>query len=260
MIDTHSHLLPGLDHGCPDIEASARMARTAAAAGVDTIVCTPHLKDLDLRFVNRAREVIEELRFSFAAAGIEVALILGFEVELNVAALASRDELRLLAIEGGGGAILIETPYWGWPSYAHETIFRLTGAGFLPILAHPERNDRIQRDPTLLTTCLGAGAVAQATTPSVDGFFGRASKQSFYRHLLRGEIGLLASDAHASRPSSWTIEPMLAALQGRVSQEDLKKLTDVNPRAVLSGRRPAVVAPARPGSAWRGKLRRPGVS
>jgi protein-tyrosine phosphatase len=126
MIDTHSHLLPGLDDGSPDVGTSLRMAVEAVAAGVSTIVCTPHLTEFDPQFADRARGTIEELKSALAAAGIGVELILGFEVDINVAATTGNEELWPLTIEGSRGAILIETPHWGWPVFMREMIFRLS--------------------------------------------------------------------------------------------------------------------------------------
>ncbi len=42
MIDIHSHILPGVDDGARDIEASLDMARAAAADGIHTIIAIPH--------------------------------------------------------------------------------------------------------------------------------------------------------------------------------------------------------------------------
>lgn len=254
MIDTHSHLLPGLDDGSPDLATSLSMAAEAAAVGTSVIACTPHLRELDPPFVDRAREGIESLRTSLTEAGIAVDLLLGFEVGLDVVATTGRNELEPLAIEGSGGALLIEVPHWGWPVYALETVFRLRTQGLLPVLAHPERNDRIQRSPELLTKCLEAGAVAQGTAASLNGDFGRASKQAFYRQLFRGEMSLLASDAHAHRRSSWTLAPVAASLRDRIPADDLDMLVRVNPGIVLSGGRPVAVMPSARRPSWRKRM------
>ena len=251
MIDTHSHILPGVDDGSPDVEHSLRMAEAAAAAGVTTIVCTPHLRDFDVSVVGRVREVFEDFRHALDSAGIELELLLGFEVDLSVAATAADQEIRLLTIEGSRGLLLIEMPHWGWPRHLPDTIFRLQTAGLMPVLAHPERNDRIQRSPRLLQECVDAGAFAQATAASLDGSFGRASRNAFTRHLQAGHFSVLASDAHAHRHASWTMASVVASLRRRMSDEDIDLLVRVNPRRLLSGQLPLRVAAKRP-SAWRG--------
>ena len=43
MIDLHTHLLPGLDDGAPDLASALEMARFAAACGTTHLMCTPHL-------------------------------------------------------------------------------------------------------------------------------------------------------------------------------------------------------------------------
>src|SRR5512143_1266353 len=49
MIDIHSHILPGLDDGSPDLAESVAMARLAAEAGTTDIVASPH-SDLQFAF------------------------------------------------------------------------------------------------------------------------------------------------------------------------------------------------------------------
>ena len=43
MIDLHCHMLPGIDDGSMSIEMSLEMARIAAADGITTTACTPHI-------------------------------------------------------------------------------------------------------------------------------------------------------------------------------------------------------------------------
>jgi protein-tyrosine phosphatase len=131
--------------------------------------------------------------------------------------------------------IVLEMPYRGWPHYLEETVFRLAAAGLRPVLAHPERNDWVQEDPESLARCLKAGAVAQATAASLTGEFGRATERTFPRLLSAGLIGLLASDAHAFRKEIWTLTPVLESLSGSVSDDELSKLVDENPRRLLAG-------------------------
>lgn len=45
MRDIHSHILPGVDDGAVNLEESLAMLEAAKAAGVTSIVCTPHCRD-----------------------------------------------------------------------------------------------------------------------------------------------------------------------------------------------------------------------
>lgn len=249
MIDTHSHLLPCVDHGSPDLGTTLRMARAAATVGVRTVVCTPHLYEFDRRLVERAATALEEVREALAREGTDLRLLLGFETGADVAAMTPIEALRSLCVEGSGeggsaGVLLIEMPFHGWPLYLEETIFRLSAEGFIPVLAHPERNDRVQHDPDVLKPCLDAGAVAQATAGSLSPVFRKESLRTFHALLARGWYSLLASDAHADTEYTWTPAPILAELEGRVPAEILTRLTEENGARVISGERPLRVAPA----------------
>src|SRR5215218_7640191 len=43
VIDMHSHILPGVDDGSPDLDMSLSMARAAVREGTQTMVATPHV-------------------------------------------------------------------------------------------------------------------------------------------------------------------------------------------------------------------------
>ena len=83
MIDLHSHLLPGIDDGSKDLAMSLAMARVAAADGISTIACTPHI--LPGVYNNSGpgiRRAIARLAESIAAAGIPITLVAGADVHI----------------------------------------------------------------------------------------------------------------------------------------------------------------------------------
>ena len=44
VIDLHSHLLPGVNDGSPSVAVSVEVLTRFASDGVETVVCTPHLR------------------------------------------------------------------------------------------------------------------------------------------------------------------------------------------------------------------------
>jgi protein-tyrosine phosphatase len=72
----------------------------------------------------------------------------------------------------------------------------LRQAQITPLVAHPERNDDVQRRPELVQTLVDLGAVVQVTAASLDGRFGRATRRAARTLLARRLVHVLASDAH----------------------------------------------------------------
>lgn len=242
MIDTHSHILHGVDDGSASLDDSLQMAREAFAAGIREIVCTPHLDDPDSSVIWRAGDALAELRSRLEEEGVGLSLRLGFEVSANMALFCAVEDLAMVAIEGTDGAVLVEVPHHGWPSRLEETIFNMRTNGLTPVLAHPERNDHIQRDPELLARCIRAGAVAQATAASLGPDFGRGTQRAFLRHLSRGHISLMGTDAHHHRRASWNFADALRVIQKRLPGLDVGLLVEDNPSRLLQGERLLPVA------------------
>lgn len=73
MRDPHSHVLFGVDDGAQTRQESMDMLKAAKAAGVDAIVATPHIREM-----NAPWELIKEryalVRQDAAALGIELTL------------------------------------------------------------------------------------------------------------------------------------------------------------------------------------------
>lgn len=250
VIDTHSHCLPLVDHGSPDLETTLRMIEAAAALGTTTICCTPHLYEYDADLVQTARETHRETVAAVEAAGIPVRLLLGFEVDLTVAATAGPDILRTLCIQNDGqesstGVLVVEMPFTNWPPFFEETIFRLSTGGLTPVIAHPERNDRVQSSPDVLEACMSAGAVLQGTSGSLTNVFRKDSQKTFFELLSRGWFSLLASDGHSTPDYTWSVGPMLAEIGNRLTPEDCELLVNVNPARMLEGKRPIPLLPKR---------------
>jgi tyrosine-protein phosphatase YwqE len=263
------------------METTLRMIREAYGRGTGTIVCTPHLYEMDEDLVKRAREAHREVVAAVREQDIPVRLLLGFEVDLTVAATSDIETMRSLCIgasggasggvsggrpadsasdaaiapatapDGSGRAVVVEMPFSGWPLFLEQTLFRLTSAGLLPILAHPERNERVQRSPDALMACLNAGAIAQGTAGSLSSMFRKQSLKTFHELLARGWFSLLASDAHSQPEYTWTLEPLLAELGKRVTPADVELLTEVNPARVLEGKSPIPLTGKRPGDGGR---------
>jgi protein-tyrosine phosphatase len=197
MIDLHSHILAGLDDGARTLEESCEMARVAVAEGVTVIAATPHVRADFPTNADEMEGAVAELKRQLAADHIELAVLEGGEIDLEWLSTMSDEEKRRFSIGQAGRHLLVEVPLVGWPLSLEGQIFALRTAGVTPLLAHPERNSEVQRNPAVIERLSRAGALVQITAASLDGRLGRRASNTCRRLLERGVVHVLASDAHA---------------------------------------------------------------
>jgi protein-tyrosine phosphatase len=158
------------------------------------------------------------------------------------------DELLRLSLGGGHRYLLLEFPYFGWPLSLGTQIIELHREGLRAVLAHPERNGEVQRNPERLIPYVDAGALIQVTAASLDGRLGRASAKTTNALMKLGLVHAIASDAHSAHVRG--VGMSSAARQ--VADGPLARwLTYEVPRAIVLGEDP----PERPASAGRRKVR-----
>ena len=163
MIDLHTHILPGLDDGSPDLETSVLMAAVAAESGVTHLVATPHSNQRGA-FENYASPALQ-VRFDCLCtavheAGIPLELSLGMEIFGTGDVLQLLHDGRLLTL-GGGRYLLIEFGFHEDPLRIERLLDALLADGYWPVVAHPERYYGLQRMPNYLFDWANRGIVLQ---------------------------------------------------------------------------------------------------
>lgn len=196
MIDLHTHILPGLDDGAQTIEDSLEMARAFVAEGVTSVAATPHVRDDYPTSADSMLQAVDALRAALEGAEIALTLVPGAELAVDALERLPKNELQRLTLAASSRYILVETPYYGWPPELPERILDLRVEGFIPILAHPERNAEVQAAPSLLGPLVQGGTLVQVTAASLDGRLGAGPRETARRLLDGGLAHMLASDAH----------------------------------------------------------------
>ena len=84
QIDIHSHIIPGVDDGSPDLETSLGLLRMAAENGTTDIIATPHVIDVSTTLTwDAIRRYVEALQKEADDRGIPIKIHPGAETELN---------------------------------------------------------------------------------------------------------------------------------------------------------------------------------
>jgi protein-tyrosine phosphatase len=257
VIDLHSHILPGIDDGAPDIDASVEMGRAAVAGGVEEIVATPHVSGTYPNDPRGFAELVAEVQRALDAAGVALKVRTGAELSITGYHNLDDEGLRLCGL-GGGRYLLLEAPLNSPAPFIDRLVFDLGLKGFRILLAHPERISMFQRDTDLLERLVDQGCLTSVTASSVSGQFGGPVKRFTAELFARGLVHNLASDAHDAVNRSPALRPTLdAAVRELPELEDwLPYLTVEVPRAILAGETPKGEPPVIEKRGLLGRLRR----
>lgn len=236
MIDAHNHILPGIDDGARDRAYALDMARIAVAAGIGTVIVTPH--HLNGVYSNARKGILRavmELRSALAEAGIELAIYPGSELHLVPELPARILDGDALTYADRGHAALIELPKQTIPTGAENILEKLLYEGITPVIAHPERNATLAAHPERAEQWVRWGCRLQLTAQSCAGDFGAPIQAVCRRWCEAGVVHLLASDAHrtVSRPPD--LRGGIRSVSEWIGADAAAAMTRGNPRRLLDG-------------------------
>jgi len=197
VVDIHCHILPGLDDGSPDMPTSVTMARLAAAAGISTVIGTPHwIEDEHETDPAQIRQTVRDLQAELNSRAIPLTVLLGNEALIcpDLPDRVKRGDVLTLADKGTH--LLLELPYEDLPTYVDDVIFKLQLMGITPVLAHVERYAYVRRDWHILDRWIQHGCLAQVNASSLDHTKGDDLAQDL---VDRGLIACTATDAHDTK-------------------------------------------------------------
>jgi protein-tyrosine phosphatase len=238
MIDIHCHLLPGIDDGPETLEEALEMARIAVANGIEAAHVTPHLHvgrwDNDLPKIAAA---VDAYRAALAKAQIPLELGFAAEVRLDyeILPLIEAGRVPFLGTLEGYKVMLLEFPHSHVPVGADKFVAWLLARNIRPLIAHPERNKDLMRDPARIEPFIGQGCLLQVTADAIAGGFGELCALRAREFLERGWVSVIASDAHDTVDRPPRIAPGRDAAAKIVGDEEALRLTRGMPLRIVRG-------------------------
>lgn len=232
MIDIHAHILPDLDDGPADMEASVGMGLIAAQEGITGIISTSHGDEATIVGYEAMQARLEAVRKAWGEAGLDIRLELGMEIYLRLDTVHELKEGRLWTM-AASQYVLVELPYQLWPPYAEDALFALQVAGYVPILAHPERYGAIQADPGKMYALAARGVLGQVTAAALMGEHNSRVKKcadTLVRHNL---VQFISTDAHGTGRRSPHMAEAVKAAESLVGADRAREMALDNPRRIL---------------------------
>ncbi|MFH4908611.1 tyrosine-protein phosphatase [Staphylococcus cohnii] len=198
MIDIHNHILMDIDDGPQSINAMIDLLNQAKSEGINNIVVTPH--HLHPKYNNNiqlVKEEIKALKQNKDVQKLNINFYAGQEIRVTDKII---DDINNGNIEGinNSNYLLLEFPSSEVPHYTQRLFYELQTMGYIPIIAHPERNKAIVQNLDLLYELINGGALSQLTTSSLLGNFGSNVRRASLKIIDNNLAHFIASDAHSA--------------------------------------------------------------
>lgn len=235
MIDTHLHILPGLDDGVRNIEEALALARQLVEVGYTQVIATPHVVEgKSFLTPEKIIQAVEQLKEVLREQEIPLDILPGAENYLFPELPRYVKEGRILTLGGQEKYLLVELPLLSLPHYVEKVFFELQVAGYHLVLAHPERYSYILDDRALLEHWAGLGVLYQLDLRSLSRRYGSGPEEVALWLLEHNMISWVGTDAHHPSSESKPFLRELALLGDWLGKDGRDILTERNPRVVLT--------------------------
>ena len=216
--DMHSHLVPGIDDGAPDLDTSLQLIKEFAKLGYKKVITTPHiLWDIYPNTPEIITNGIQQVKNAILEAGIDIEIKAAAEYFIDEHFTTElKNKKPLLTLQDN--LVLVEFSMLNAPMDLQEVLFELLMQNYQPVIAHPERYTYLARKKEIFDEFKTAGCYFQLNLLALTGYYGN-SVQELAGYLIKKEYyDYAGTDVHHLKH--------LAALQKLASSSLLKKLKD----------------------------------
>ncbi len=194
--DIHSHLIPGIDDGAPDLATSVEMINGLIHLGFKKLITTPHI--MQDMYPNKRDDILkryEALKQHLQTEGIKVELEVAAEYFLddNFKKLLT-DKEPLLSF--GDNLVLVEFSMASEPLDFKELLFEMQMQNYQPVIAHPERYVYHEKNKEFFEELKAAGYLFQLNLISLAGAYGKSVNELAKYFIKHQYYELAGTDLH----------------------------------------------------------------
>ena len=210
-----------------------QMVQQAHARGITTLYATPHA--MNGVYNVTPDEILKQcarLSGQVRENHVPITILPGAEIRLTHDLIALYDKGALMTLNNQGTHLLLELP----PLFIMDGVLRilrqLADRGVTAIIAHPERNPAILKNPASLARLLQAKALMQITAASLTGGFGLQVMKLSEAMIDKGAVSFIGSDIHPGRP--WAMADAGKKIARTAGKETARHLFLKNPANLLA--------------------------
>lgn len=199
VVDIHSHLIPGIDDGSPNIEQSLFYLKQLQNFGYKKVITTPHV--MESVYPNTTKiiqEGLELLKNASKENGLEIEIEASAEYFLDANFVNQMQNGDILSF-GAENYLLFEFSFVAPNLNFNDILFQMQAKGYTPILAHPERYNYWHNNEKVFKNLKDKGLMMQVNVSSLLGYYGVPIKNWAQKLIKLGYIDFLGTDLHHER-------------------------------------------------------------
>jgi protein-tyrosine phosphatase len=194
--DMHSHLVPGIDDGSPDLTTSIALIKGLEELGYNKLITTPHImgdmyKNTPDIINNGLNELTKELKAKGSRMPVKAAAEYYLDDHFN--GLLDKEE-PILTVQQK--SVLVEFSFVYAPMNLKESLFNLQIKGYQIILAHPERYQYFSMNKKMYDEFKQMGCQFQLNILSLTGYYGKAPQELANYLIAKNYIDYVGTDLH----------------------------------------------------------------
>ena len=197
MTDIHSHIIFNVDDGSYSIDESIALIKKLKSVGFNNLIMTPHYIE-GSNFVcenDEKLEKLEILREKVKEENIDINLYLGNEIFISDYIIDGIKNNKIYTLNNSK-YLLFEIPFHNQILGLTDIIYEMKVAGYIPILAHPERYTYFQDNYHLVDELKKEGLLFQCNFSSILGGYGDRAKKLIKYMLKNKYVDYLGTDIH----------------------------------------------------------------
>ncbi len=195
----HSHILPGIDDGSPNVETSIQLVKGLIELGLQRSIATPHvISDVYRNTPETILNALALLRAALQEQQINYRVDAAAEYMMDAAFFEKIERQEpLLCIKDK--TILTEFSFGSIPENPKQMSFAILTSGYSPILAHPERYTYFQGNHKYYHLLNDLGFQLQVNLLSFTGHYGAGAEKAA-KYIVKNKLcRYLGTDLHHQR-------------------------------------------------------------
>lgn len=191
--DIHSHFIPGIDDGAPDLETSISLIKKMQELGYKKVITSPHVMS---DFYQNSSETIlkglADVRTELKRQNINMEIEAAAEYYIDFDFEQKIGKEKFLTF--GDNYILVELSFMQAPNNLFDMIFKLQLEGYKVVLAHPERYQYYAKKD--YEELVSRGVLFQINLLSLIGYYSPKIQQKTKGLIVENQVSFVGTDCH----------------------------------------------------------------